>query len=184
MLPGAGVGLLALAAMVAGGVQPASAQGPATTASIQAMLLIDNTALIAAQVNDLDFGVVIPGTPTSVNPKTSALAGKYVLHGTRNAEIQISFVLPSVLQVGPWTMPISFADDPVAGRMGCHRNQDQQNNCTRYTPTGPLVVRIRNGPPPQNTFYVWIGGTVSPAVGQQPGIYRGTVTMSAVYTGN
>ena len=81
-------------------------------------------------------------------------------------------------------MPISFADDPIIGKFGCQRNQDQQANCTTYTPSTPLVIRIRNNAPPQNTFYVWIGGKVSPAVGQQPGIYTGLVTMSAVYTGN
>ena len=153
------------------------------TASLGATVLIDNTALAIAQLNDLDFGVVVPGIPTSIGPKT-ALAGKFVLHGMKNAEARITFALPTLLTVGPYSMPISFADDPIIGKFGCHRNQDQQANCTAYTPSTPLVIRIRNNAPPQNTFYVWIGGKVSPAVGQQPGIYTGLVTMSAVYTGN
>jgi hypothetical protein len=153
------------------------------TASLGATLLIDNTALVIAQVNDLDFGVVVPGIPTTIGPQT-ALAGKFVLHGVKNAEARITFALPTLLTVGPYSMPISFADDPVTGKFGCHRNQDQQANCTAYTPSTALIVRIRNNAPPQNTFYVWIGGKVSPAVGQQPGIYTGLVTMSAVYTGN
>jgi hypothetical protein len=153
------------------------------TASLGATVLIDNTALTIAQVNELDFGVVVPGVPTSIGPKT-ALAGKFVLHGAKNAEARITFALPTSLTVGPYSMPISFADDPTTGKFGCHRNQDQQANCTAYTPSTALVVRIRNNAPPQNTFYVWIGGKVSPAVGQQPGLYTGLVTMSAVYTGN
>jgi hypothetical protein len=153
------------------------------TASLGATVLIDNTALAIAQLNDLDFGVVVPGTPTSIGPKT-ALAAKFVLHGMKNAEARITFALPTLLTVGPYSMPISFADDPIIGKFGCHRNQDQQANCTTYTPSTPLVIRIRNNAPPQNTFYVWIGGKVSPAVGQRPGIYTGLVTMSAVYTGN
>jgi hypothetical protein len=153
------------------------------TASFGATAVIDNTAVTIGQLNGLDFGVVVPGTPTTIGPKT-ALAGKFVIHGSKNAEVRITFALPTVLTVGPNSMPISFTDDPVAGRMGCHRNQDQQNNCTTYTPSAPLVVRIRNNAPPQNTYFVWIGGKVSPAVGQQPGTYTGLVTMSAVYTGN
>jgi hypothetical protein len=153
------------------------------TASLGASVLIDNTALAIAQINGLDFGAVVPGTPTKIGPK-AALAGKFVLHGVKNAEVRITFALPPVLTVGPHSMPISFADDPIVGKFGCHRNQDQQANCTTYTPNTPLVIRIRNNAPPQNTFYVWIGGKVSPAVGQQPGIYTGVVTMSAVYTGN
>jgi hypothetical protein len=152
-------------------------------ASFGATALIDNTAVTIGQLNGLDFGIVVPGVPTTIGPK-SALAGKLVIHGSKNAEVRITFALPAVLTLGLNVMPISFADDPVAGKMGCHRNQDQQANCTTYTPSLPLIVRIRNNPPPQNTYYVWIGGKVSPIVGQQPGTYTGNVTMSAVYTGN
>lgn len=163
---------------------PSGANAQATApASFIATTTIDNTGLTVGQLNGLDFGVVTPGTPVTIGPK-SALAGKFVIHGVKNAEVQISFVLPTVLQVGTQTMPISFADDPVAGKMGCTRNQDQQANCTTYTPSTVMLARIRNNAPPQNTFYVWIGGKVSPAVGQLPGTYTGAVTMSAVYTGN
>jgi hypothetical protein len=153
------------------------------TASFTASAIIDNTAVTIGQLNGLDFGTVLPGTPMTIGPQT-ALAGKFVLHGLKNAEVRITFTLPSLLQAGTRTMPISFADDPVLGKMGCHRNQDQQGNCTAYTPSTALLARIRNNAPPQNTFFVWIGGKVSPAVGQQPGIYTGLVTMSAAYTGN
>ena len=161
---------------------PLPAQGTAT-ASFGATTLVDNTAVTIGQLNDLNFGIVVPGTPSTIGPK-AALAGKFVIHGVKNAEVLIAFVLPAVLSSGLALMPISFADDAVAGKFGCHRNQDQQNNCTTYTPSTPLIVRIRNNAPPQNTFYVWIGGKVSPTVGQQPGTYLGLVTMSAVYTGN
>ncbi|HEX3235885.1 MAG TPA: hypothetical protein VHR41_16950 [Gemmatimonadales bacterium] len=171
---------LLLALLALAGPRGAWAQ---TTASFAANAIIDNTAVTIGQLNGLDFGVVVPGTPFAIGPKT-ALAGKLVIHGVKNAEVRITFALPAVLQAGTQNMPISFADDPVVGKMGCHRNQDQQTNCTAYTPSTALVVRIRNNPPPQNTFFVWIGGKVSPTVGQQPGIYTGLVTMSAAYTGN
>jgi hypothetical protein len=173
--------LLSLLALAAA---PRSARAQATaTASFSASAIIDNTAVTIGQLNGLDFGTVVPGTPFTIGPKT-ALAGKFVIHGAKNAEVRITFVLPSLLQAGVRTMPVSFADDAVAGKLACHRNQDQQNNCTAYTPSTALLARIRNNAPPQNTFYVWIGGKVSPALGQQPGIYTGLVTMSAVYTGN
>jgi len=162
---------------------PAGVHAQAATASLVATTRIDNTAVTVGQLNNLDFGLVVPGTPTTIAPK-AATAGKFVVHGSKNAEVRITFALPAVLQTGAFTMPISFADDPVAGKMGCTRNQDQQANCTTYTPSTVMLARIRNNAPPQNTFYVWIGGKVSPAVGQLPGTYTGAVTMSAVYTGN
>jgi hypothetical protein len=170
-------------AWLVGATGAARAQAPGALASFTATTVVDNTALTIGQLNGLDFGVVTPGAPSTIGPKT-ALAGKFVLHGVKNAEVQITFSLPSVLQAGTRTMPISFADDPVAGKMGCHRNQDQQANCTAYTPASTLIAKIRNNAPPQNTYYVWIGGKVSPAAGQQPGTYTGVVTLSAIYTGN
>lgn len=162
---------------------PTAAACQTAIASFPATTVVNNTALVVGQLNGLNFGTVIPGTPATIGPK-SALAGKFVLHGQKNAEVRITFTLPAVLQAGVNLMPISFADDPVAGKLACQRNQDQQTNCTTYTPSTALLVRIRNNPPPQNTFYVWIGGKVSPAVGQVPGTYTGQVTMTAVYTGN
>jgi spore coat protein U-like protein len=174
--------LLLAALPLLGGPARVHAQA-AATASLLATARIDNTAVTVGQLNNLNFGVVVPGTPSTVAPKT-ALAGKFVIHGSKNAEVRVTFALPTVLQTGAFSMPISFADDPVAGRMGCHRNQDQQSNCTAYTPSTALLFRIRNNPPPQNTYYVWIGGKVSPALGQRAGTYTGTVTLTAVYTGN
>jgi hypothetical protein len=46
------------------------------------------------------------------------------------------------------------------------------------------VQRIRNQNYPNNTFYVWIGGTVSPSAAQNPGVYLGTIQLSVAYTGN
>jgi hypothetical protein len=59
-----------------------------------------------------------------------------------------------------------------------------QGGCTQYNPSTALVRRIRNQNPPNNTFFVWLGGTVNPAVGQHTGVYLGNVTMTVAYTGN
>ena len=39
----------------------------------------------------------------------------------------------------------------------------------------------RFGPTANPTMYVWLGGTVSPAVTAKPGIYQGTVVVSLLY---
>ncbi len=136
--------------------------------------------LSAANAADLAFGTVVPGTPVTVNPRTSTAAGKFVLHGARNAQFSATFTLPGVLQagVGGPTMPIAFG-----ATAGCHDNRDRQNQCTLWNPSTPLVQRIRNTPPPNDTYFVWIGGTVSPGPTQGPGVYQGTITITAAYTG-
>ena len=74
---------------------------------------------------------------------------------------------------------VSAASPPSA----CRRNQAAQAGCTRYNPATALVQRIRNQAVPNDTYFVWLGGTVSPAAGQHAGVYRGTITISAYYTG-
>lgn len=141
---------------------------------------VSNTLLAVLALNDLAFGTVIGGTPVTINPRTSSAAGKYELHGAKKAQFNATFTLPAVLQAGAGgpTMPISFSTTS-----GCQRATDVQATCTVYDPHTALIQRIDNKNPPNDTYYVWLGGTVSPAVGQQAGVYQGTVTLSAFYTG-
>lgn len=140
---------------------------------------VSTTALTVAQVADVRFGNVVPGVPTTINPKTSASAGEYEITGNRNAEIAITMTLPTQLSTGFWTMPISFG-----ATSGCWRTNTAQANCTFWDPNTVLIQRIRNQNFPNNRFFVWMGGTVSPSPTQNPGVYLASVTLSVVYTGN
>jgi hypothetical protein len=167
--------LLLLAAPCAARAQ-SSASGAMPVAAT-----VDATALTVVGVNNVRFGFLIPGTPTTINPRTSASAGYFLIQGARNAQITITLTLPTQLRVGAAgpTMPITFG-----ANAGCHRNQPNQAICTLYDPATVLTVRIRNQAPPNNHYHVWLGGTVSPAVGQPAGVYTGTVTATVAYTGN
>lgn len=167
----------ALALALAAGL-PGSLRGQ--TASIPMTAEISTTALSVVSLHNLTFGTVVPGTPVTINPRTSANAGKFEFHGNRNAQFHADFSLPVQLTTGPggYTMPITFSTTSA-----CRRNTDAVGGCTYYNPATPLVQRIRNRVPPNDTYFVWIGGTVSPAAGQHPGVYRGTLTISAYYTG-
>jgi hypothetical protein len=175
---------LTLAVLAAAGLaaRPACAQTNAA-ASLVARLDVITTGLTATTDHQLDFGTVTPGVAATIGPR-SALAGKFIIKGEKNLEISVAMTLPTVLVAGTNTMPISFAPDATVGQFGCQRNQDQQTQCAQYDPRAPLVVRIRNNPAPGNTFFVWIGGKVTPAVGQRPGFYKGDITMTVTYTGN
>ena len=140
---------------------------------------ISTTALSISQTADLDFGAVVPGIAVTINARTNPAAGLFEIHGNRNAEIAVTMTLPTQLSTGFWTMPISFG-----ATSGCWRRQAPQGGCTLWDPTTVLVERIRNNNPPNNTFFVWIGGTVSPAAAQNPGMYLGSITLSVAYTGN
>jgi len=153
----------------------------AQAASIDAVVEISTTALSIATVQDLDFGTVIPGSPTTLNPRNAATAGEFEVHGARGAEIMVTFTLPSFLVVGPHQMPISFGNTS-----GCHVPLlgGLRFFCSSFNPTVPLVTDIPNWGAPYNVRLFWLGGTVSPIPTQFPGLYRGVITLTAAYTGN
>jgi hypothetical protein len=170
------VALLAVAA-IAIGRRPIAAQ----SALVAANASISTTALSIATVADLDFGVVIPGLPTVINPQNSPGAGQFELHGAPNAEFTLSFNLPTQLTVGPHVMPVSFSSSS-----GCAVPYHIffRFACITFDPNSVYVTRVPNLSPPLNRWLFWLGGTVSPLPNQFPGVYVGTITFTAAYTGN
>lgn len=154
---------------------PATAQA----AAIGARAEVSDVVLSVASVRSLSFGDVITGIPTTIDPQTSPSAGEFEIRGAKGAEVTVDLALPGALTVGPHTMAISFG--PLAA---CHHNRDQQDKCTYFDPSGTLVTRVRNRNFPDNLRIVWIGGTASPGPAQFPGVYVGTITLTAAYTGN
>ena len=148
-------------------------------ASAVARAELSDVALSVLNLQDLEFGTVVPGVATAVDPQTSVNAGKFEIRGTRRAEIAVDLTLPPALTVGPWSMPVSFGASGA-----CHRNRDQQVQCTYFDPSTTLITNIRNRWFPENLHIVWIGGTVSPTATQFPVLYRGTVALTVAYTGN
>jgi hypothetical protein len=133
-------------------------------------------AVVALQ--GLDFGTVLPGTPATVAPNT-AQAGVWMVSGTPNAFVDISFTLPSVqnnIQAAPGiTMPISF--NATAARW-----RRQTAGLTAGTVFNPAVGDVgRLGPGPRPDMYIYIGGTVTPAPTQLPGRYQGTIMVNLFY---
>jgi hypothetical protein len=148
-----------------------------SSATIGVQAGVSTEALTIVRTKALEFGPVLPGIAAVVNPRTSVNAGEFELRGLRRADFTATFTLPAELTVGPFAMPIAFG-----AQSGC-QDKDTKGNCKFFDPRVPFTGQIGNKPAPQNTFFFWIGGTVAPAAGQQPGFYRGTITLQVAYTG-
>lgn len=172
--------VLVLIAAVAGVPGAVQAQLPAT-GSISVLADVTPDGLTIASANTLSFGILIPGTPTALNARTSVNAEKFDIRGAQRAEFTLTLTLPTELRVGigPLTIPVTFD-----GTSGCHAPRDNQNSCSTYDPSTVLTARVRNRTAPDNTFFVWLGGIVSPAVGQSPGVYTAVISALVQYTGN
>jgi hypothetical protein len=124
---------------------------------------------------DLDFGDVVRGVPATI-PVNNAASGRFLIRGTRGAEVSLDFLLPTVLTVGSNTLPIGFS--PTAAG---HYTLPQPQNAVLFDPHLTRITRLRAS---NGFLYLWLGGTVSPAVTQAPGVYTGSITMVVSYTGN
>ena len=150
----------------------------------QAIGIIQATATVISSLtilgsNNLVFGSVTPGINKSV-PRTSAgFAGEWSITGTAIAELSLTFTLPSVLDhvSTAATLPISFSSTDAALSDG---TGSQSSPNAVVDPNGPSVFRLGAG----GLMYVWLGGTVQPAVAQSGGDYASSVTLTIAYTGS
>ena len=155
---------------------PARAQSPSAPVPIEAVVVTNGMTITT--LRDLAFGTVIKGVATSVAP-TAANAGEFQVSGSPNAFVIISFTLPTLLtniQALPGsTMPISFGATAARWR----RATNDPAGASVFDPGAGAVGRF--GPPPNPTMYIWLGGTVNPALTAKPGIYQGNVVVSLIY---
>ena len=156
---------------------PAPLAAQASTA-VSADAVVVTTGMTITTLRGLDFGSVVKGAATTVQP-TAATAGAWQVTGSSNAFVIISFTLPAQLtniQALPGsTMPIAFNATSA-------RWNRANNNAAAGTPFNPATGAVgRFGPPPNPSMYIWIGGTVNPAPTAKPGIYQGNVIVSLVY---
>jgi hypothetical protein len=145
--------------LLAGGMPTLSAQGrPAQVQGRQ----------------DLDFGAMIAGVPTSVSRLSAAAAGQFELRGVRNTPVVIQLTLPTVM-TGPGTVPLEFGPND-----GGHGPTATITASQPFDPTQSLtVVLAGNG-----RYFVFLGGTARPSSQTPAGTYGAVVSLTMTYVGN
>lgn len=170
---GLNIGAALVGVIAVGGVlaSPVAAQTSAQ-ASIQVLAFVQGFApLTAAGVNNLDFGTVQAGTPTT--PANLAnQAGRFEITGEPSTQVSLDLTLPTTLDGGAiGSIPISFATDdgllwapfPTA--------------FTTFDPNVPLVTDLDGA----GNLTVGVSGTVSPPAIVTTGNYTATITLTVAY---
>ncbi len=134
--------------------------------------------VVVTGLTNLDFGVILAGSPATVLP-TDPTAGSFNVTGDPNRFVTMTFTLPTVLNnitfPGP-TMPIAFGPTSAIWLRG------QVGPPGTGNPFDPSVSTVgRLGPPPRPFMRVWIGGTATPASAQAQGLYTGSIVLTVVY---
>jgi hypothetical protein len=130
------------------------------------------------QVRDqrrLDFQDVMPGGDYDVEI-TNSQSGYWTVSGTAGAEVQLTFLLPTLLWSGSHSMPISFGPTQAG-----HFIFNVPGFATLFDPTSGTVTTLRSFL--SGVLHVWLGGSISAGPAQQAGVYTGAVTLVVSYTG-
>lgn len=159
------------AAAIAAVLTPTTTE--AQSASINATATVA-TALTVTNVRDLGFGTVIPGFNRTILT-TDGTSGHFQLAGGANAEVALSYsLLPATLDDGLGnSMAVSFT--------ATHNTTDAGGTGTGFVPSAGLTTRLDAA---TGELHIYMGGTLTVPAGQAAGLYSGTVTLDAAYTGN
>jgi hypothetical protein len=144
--------------------------------SLGAALVAAPTELRAQSVvgtQNLNFGNVIPGVPTTVLKTDAVNDGQVRITGAGLfRSVTVRFTLPTVMN-GPLgaTMPITFAATDAGISW-----QGTIASMTTFNPNSPFTYTLWLG-----SGTVYLGGRVTPAPTQQGGSYTATITLTVIF---
>lgn len=125
-------------------------------------------------ISDLSFGTVTAGTSSNITVSSSGVAEfqvVFVNNARNSAQVTLTFTLPGNLSSGTNSMPITFGANSAA-----YNTTNSLFGSTSFDPSQGIsnIVARRTS----LTYYVWIGGALSPPTNQAVGNYTGTITVS------
>jgi len=158
---------LALVALVAGIATAAAAQS--NSGSITATAVVQQPINVVGAVN-MSFGNVFPGVNKTIT-LTTAGAGRFDVTGQATSPVNLAFTaVPTNLVLAPSTnLPVSF----IAGY--------NTTNSAAGATSVPVASGAATNLSGTGALFVFLGGTVTPAVNQAAGTYTGTVTLQVTY---
>jgi len=152
----------------------------ATVSQAQTSGSINVNALVRQPITitngqDLDFGVVLQGTPKTI-AETAAAAGRFDATGTANANVNIDFTLPANLVNGANNLPIG-------SWTGCYNQSAATNSsgCTAIANMASTTATAFGNVAGAGRLWVFVGATVTPAAAQAVGSYTNTATLTLTY---
>jgi hypothetical protein len=159
----------------------AFAQAPTTSATINVTATVQ-APLVLTKQKDLTFGTTFQGISRDVLLTDAANSAQVDVAGMANAEVNLKFTNAtaltcssacSVTPTGPTTMTPTYT--------AAYSATNDRTTATAFVPSTGALPKLGAGSP---ALAVYLGGTVTPAVNQEPGNYTGTIRLDAQYTGN
>lgn len=163
-----------VSAAVLASLSLATAAAAQTSGTINATAIVRQPITIAAG-QDLDFGIVLQGTPRTI-ASTAAAAGRFDATGSPSANVNVNFTLPTNLINGANNLPIGTWT-------GCYNQTAAVNSsgCTAIANMAGTTATSFGNVAGVGRLWVFVGATVSPGAAQAIGTYTNTATLTLTY---
>ncbi|MEE9533573.1 MAG: hypothetical protein V3W06_04080 [Acidimicrobiia bacterium] len=138
-------------------------------------LTAQNAALVPSGSQNLQFGLILPGLPTTVSYQDAVNAGQIQIRGEKRAEVRVVFTLPPAL-VAPSgaTLNLQFGASDAG-----FSTKPSVGSSQSFDPQVPLITNLSNS----GRLYLFLGGIAVSIPQQEAGAYQATTTITVAYTG-
>lgn len=128
-------------------------------------------SLMAIAHNDLSFGTVLPGIPSTVPVFDRRKAALFEVQGPADAAVRVELLLPGALEneTGDF-IPLTFG--ATDGFADFSRGAPPRG--LQFNPHAPLTASLG----PNGRLWVRLGGTVTPGRPQARGLYTATIHIT------
>jgi hypothetical protein len=130
--------------------------------------------LVVRPIQNLSFGFLIPGVPTTIDALQLSRSGQIEVQATLGAIFEIRYTLPTALLNGGTALPLVFGSS--AGGASASRTPV---DVIRFNPNVP--TRFRYATTDRATFF--LGGEARPRVGQRTGAYAAPIIVTITNLG-
>ena len=132
------------------------------------------TSLVVRPLQNLTFGFLLPGVPTSVDAATVTRSGQIQVEAPLGTNFEVRYTLPTVMNGPGTTMPLTFGTTDGGAAPSANPASMQRFNPATAT-RWQLVTTTRA------TFF--LGGRASPRVGQPVGGYTAPIIVTITNLG-
>jgi hypothetical protein len=132
------------------------------------------TSLVVRPLQNLTFGFLLPGVPTSIDAAQITRSGQIQVEAPLGTNFQVQYTLPTAMSGAGTTLPVSFSTTDGGAAPSANPAAMQRFNPAAAT-RWQLVTTTRA------TFF--LGGRASPRVGQPVGAYTAPIVVTITNLG-
>ena len=153
---------------------PAVARLVATILLLASASTAEGQTLVVRPIQNLTFGFLLPGVPTTIDASQITLSGQIQLEAAIGTNFEIRYTLPAAMTGAGTTMPITFGNNAAGAAPSANPAA-----MIRFNPAG--AARFRLATTTRATFF--LGGRAAPRVGQPVGAYTAPIVVTITNLG-